>query len=81
MSVVKIDGIEYALDVLSDDAKGQIASIQVVDRCLNETKEQIAILQTARAAYAAALKNILESSNLVSLEAPDANTPDGDLAN
>lgn len=50
-----INGTNYATDRLSDAAKLQIANIQVVDAELARLQQQMAIAQTARAAYAAAL--------------------------
>lgn len=55
MPVIKIDGREYDTDHLSDDAKKQLASIQYVDRKINELKAETAAMQTARNAYAKVL--------------------------
>lgn len=59
MQKITIDGREYDIESLSDDAKGQLASIQFVDRELERLQAQIAVLQTARAAYANALSGSL----------------------
>ena len=59
MPTVTIDDREYDLDSLSDEAKGQIVAMQAVDKKLGETRETLAILQTARNAYLAALKSLL----------------------
>ena len=53
---VVIDGIEYMLDVLSDNAKAQIASIQFVDGQLQQLNNEWAISDTARIGYTNALK-------------------------
>ena len=53
---VVIDGIEYMLDVLSDNAKAQIASIQFVDEQLQQLNNEWAISDTARIGYTNALK-------------------------
>ena len=55
MNIVRIDERTYDYDLLSDDAKGQLKSIQFVDAELERLHAQIAILQTARAAYSRAL--------------------------
>ena len=56
---ITIDGQEYESDTLSDDAKGQLLSLQFVDNELQRLKAKSAALQTARAAYANALKAAL----------------------
>ena len=55
MTTLNIDGKNYELDSLSDDAKAQLASIQFVDAELARLQAQAAALQTARNAYAKAL--------------------------
>lgn len=63
MTTINIDNIDYPLDMLSDDAKAQLVSLQAVDRRLADLQEQIAILQTARIAYSNALRGMLPSPN------------------
>ena len=60
---VKIDGNNYELDDLSDEAKGQYASLRFVDTELARLSGQMAALQTARVAYGKALR---ESLNILS---------------
>ena len=62
MSTVTIDGKEYELESLSDEAKGQLASLQFVDAELVRIQNQAAALQTARAAYGKALNECLEQA-------------------
>lgn len=50
-----IDGKQHALTTLSDEARSQIVNLRVVDQKLGEAQQTLAILQTARAAYAKAL--------------------------
>ena len=57
--MIKIDDKEYALDALSAEAKDQLASLQFVDAELARLSAQAAVYQTARMAYAAALKELL----------------------
>lgn len=59
MPTISIDNVDYDLDTLSDAAKAQLASLQVVDRRIAGLQEELAIHQTARIAYANALKALL----------------------
>ena len=59
MATITIDDVEYELDSLSADAKLQLEAIQVVDKKVAEAQQQISILQTARNAYALALRDLL----------------------
>lgn len=52
MPTIKIDDKDYDLDTLSAEAKAQIASLQFVEAELQRLNAQMAVLQTARAAYA-----------------------------
>ena len=56
MPTIKIDNKEYDLDMLSDECKAQLASIQFVEQELVRLQAQTAVLQTAKAAYIQALK-------------------------
>lgn len=59
MPTIKIDDKDYDLDTLSAEAKAQIASLQFVDAEMQRLNAQLAVLQTARAAYAKALGDLL----------------------
>ena len=59
MATIRIDNQDYDLAMLSTDAKAQLASIQFVDAELQRMSQHIAALQTARIAYAKALRNAL----------------------
>jgi hypothetical protein len=63
--MIQIDDKEYDLDKLSDDAKNQLVSLQFVDQELQKLNAQAAVLQTARIAYAQALKEALPKKGLV----------------
>jgi hypothetical protein len=56
MSSVNIDGQSYELSSLSDEAKAQLMSLQFVEQEISRLQLQLAALQTARNAYASALK-------------------------
>lgn len=57
MAKVTIDGKDFDTETLSAEAKDHIANISVCDQQIQRLKREIAITQTARNAYAAALKN------------------------
>ena len=59
MPTIKIDNCDYDLDILSDDARAQLQSLQFVDAELARLQAQAAVLQTARMAYAKALNEAL----------------------
>jgi len=52
---VTIDGKDYVLDSLSEKAKQDLASLNLVDQKISQNKQELAILQTARNAYARSL--------------------------
>lgn len=60
---ITIDGKDYALDDLSEAAKAQLTNLRVVDQEISRLQQQQAIAQTARNAYANALKAELPSGN------------------
>ena len=59
MAKVTIDGKEYDTDTLSDEAKKQLMSMQICDQRIQMLQRDLAISQTARIAYANALKEAL----------------------
>jgi hypothetical protein len=59
MAKVIIDEKEYDTDDLTDEAKAQLASFQFVENELARLNAQAAAIQTARIAYARALKEAL----------------------
>lgn len=62
MSTITIDGKQYLLDTLSEEAKAKITSIQVVDQKIGQLNADMAIIQTARNAYVQSLKTLLPKS-------------------
>jgi hypothetical protein len=52
---ITIDGKEYAVDALSENARTQIGNLRGVDHEIARLKNQLAITQAARAFYAQAL--------------------------
>jgi len=61
---INIDGKEYPIGLLSDSAKNQLISLQLVDKKIIEAQQELAILQTARNAYATELKKELPGDEL-----------------
>ena len=59
MSTITIDDVAYTEDTLSDEAKTELGSMQVCDQRIAALQTDLAIAQTARNAYANALKDLL----------------------
>jgi hypothetical protein len=64
--VVTVDGTEYNLGDLSDSAKSQLINIQFVDLQLQQLNNELAVADTARIGYTAALK-----AGLAKIEVPE----------
>ena len=56
MATLTIDGKEYDTEQLSDAAKAQVTNVQIVDQRIAQLRQELAIMQTARNAYANALQ-------------------------
>jgi hypothetical protein len=54
--VINIDGTDYEIESLSEAAKNQITSMRVADQEIANLQQKLALAQTARMAYANALK-------------------------
>jgi hypothetical protein len=63
MSLITIDEKNYEFDNFSDDAKAQLQSLQFCDAEMQRLTAQNAVLQTARMAYANALKLALPAAS------------------
>lgn len=59
MSKITIDGTEYDIDALSDEAKANLMSIQFVEAEIERLKNKMAVLQTAKISYARELQSKL----------------------
>ena len=70
MSIVRIDEIEYELDLLTEEAKAQLLSVQQTDQKIAELQRDLAIAQTARATYALALRELLGHGDDAPLSRP-----------
>ena len=60
---VNIDKKDYLIEELSDDAKSQLGSMNLVDQKIVILQQEVAIMQTARNAYARALAAALPQKN------------------
>jgi|TARA_R100000501_G_scaffold11509_1_gene21955 hypothetical protein len=60
---INIDGKEYLIEELSDEAKAQLGNLNFVDQKIAGLQQEIAIMQTARNAYARALASALPQKN------------------
>ncbi len=68
MANIKIEGKEYDIDSLPQEVKSQLAALQQCDQKINSWNMDIAIAQTARAAYAAEVNLLLEQVAVVGAE-------------
>ena len=59
MSIIRIDEVDYESDLLTEEAKAQLISVQHTDQKIAELQRDLAIAQTARASYASALRELL----------------------
>ena len=62
MATIKIDGKDYNTDTLSDDAKKQVAALQVIDGEIRRLKLQLGIANTARGVHVQFLKAALPAN-------------------
>jgi hypothetical protein len=61
MPKITVDGIDYNTEDLTDNGKAQLASLQFLEAQMAKLNNEIAVYQTARNAYVAALKAALEN--------------------
>jgi Family of unknown function (DUF6447) len=59
MTVLKIDNREFEIEKLSEPARQHVQNINVVEEEIRRLNVQLAIYQTARSAYLAALRTSL----------------------
>ena len=60
MATLNIDGKEYDLESLPQEVKSQLSAVQQCDQKIISWNMNIALAQTARGAYAAEIKLLLE---------------------
>ena len=56
MPKITVDGMEYNTEELTDNGKAQLASLQFLEVQMKKLQNEIAVYQTARNSYVAALK-------------------------
>ena len=61
MPNITIDGKEYDLDDLNENAKMQLANLQFVQAEIKRLEANLAVYKTAASTYSNALKNELEA--------------------
>lgn len=59
MAKVTINGKEYDTETMSKEAKDNMTNVKLCDDRIQELQRDLAITQTARNAFAVALKNAL----------------------
>ena len=59
MPKISIDGKEYDTEALSEEARSGVQNLQYCEQKMAELKRELALVQTARNAYAQALKGTL----------------------
>jgi hypothetical protein len=64
VSTINIDNKEFDVDGLSENAKAQIVSMRNCDQRIQALQQELAIVQTARNAYANALKAELPAETI-----------------
>ena len=62
MPKITIDEIEYNTEDLTDNGKAQLASLQFLELQMQKLQSEVAVYQTARNSYIAALKAELDGS-------------------
>lgn len=63
MATLTFNGKEYDIESLSENAKGQLASLQFVEAELQHLQSQTAVLNTARNAYLRELQSELDQQD------------------
>ena len=61
MAKVSIDGVAYDTDTMSQECRQQLEMLVMTEQKIRQMQAEIAMLQTARQAYATALKGSLVS--------------------
>lgn len=58
--LVRIGDVDYEVDNFTEDQKAQLQGVVVADNELKRLRAQVALIETARLAYNAALVELLE---------------------
>jgi hypothetical protein len=65
MAKVSIDGVEYDSDTMSQESRQQLEMLMMTEQKIRQLQAEVAMMQTARQAYANALQ-----ASLVTMSAP-----------
>lgn len=60
---ITIDGTEYNINELSEEARTQLVNVRVTDQEITRREQQLAIARTARRSYANALSEALPAKS------------------
>jgi hypothetical protein len=72
MPKITIDEIEYHTEDLTENGRAQLASLQFLEGQMQKIRQEIAVYQTAQAAYAQALKAEITKAGLQPLQSETA---------
>lgn len=61
MAKVSIDGVEYDTEIMSQESRQQLEMLALTEQKVRQLQAEVAMMQTARQAYANALKASLVS--------------------
>jgi hypothetical protein len=68
MPKITIDDIDYNTEDLTENGKAQLASLQFLESQMQKIRQEMAVYQTAQAAYAQALKAEIAKAGLEPLK-------------
>lgn len=63
MAKVTIDGKEYETEDMAEETRRQLQNVAYCDRKLEDLRNEIVVLQTARNTYAQGLSKLLNEGN------------------
>lgn len=67
MAKVSIDGVEYDTETMSQESRQQLEMLVMTEQKIRQLQAEVAIMQTARQAYASALKASLVTMSAAQL--------------
>jgi hypothetical protein len=72
MPKITIDDIDYHTEDLTENGQAQLASLKFLEGQMQKIRQEIAVYQTAEAAYAQALKTEIAKAGLEPLQSETA---------
>ena len=72
MPKITIDDVDYHTEDLTENGRAQLASLQFLEGQMQKIRQEMAVYQTAQAAYAQALKAEIAKSGLEPLQSETA---------